>query len=98
MKKISSSRRKFKYHNADYDILRKEFQKFSEEQVMTMDIQTMWNKFKATIHTLMEKLIPHKTIRRQETQTKDNQKCQSHAQEKGQTIQEAKVIQVIERH
>ena len=68
MKKISSPRRVYKYHKADYDNFRKDFLKFSEEfveQVSTMDIQTMWNKFKTTIHTLMEKHIPHKTIRGQ---------------------------------
>ena len=28
----------------------------------------------------------------------DHKKCQSHAQEKGQTIQETKVIQAFKRH
>ena len=66
MKKASSPRRVFKYHKADYDSFRKDFQRFSEEfmeQVMTMDIEVMWKKFKTTIQTLMEKHIPHKTIR-----------------------------------
>ena len=66
MKKISSPRRVYKYHKADYENFRKDFQKFSEEfveKVATMDIQTMWNKFKTTIHTLMDKHIPHKIIR-----------------------------------
>ena len=66
MKKASSPRRVFKYHKADYDSFNKDFQRFSEEfmeQVMTMDIEVMWKKFKTTIQTLMEKHIPHKTIR-----------------------------------
>ena len=51
MKKKSSLRRVYKYRKAYYDNFRKDFQKFSEEfmeQVTTMDIQTMWNKFKKT--------------------------------------------------
>ncbi|MEW8544204.1 MAG: reverse transcriptase family protein, partial [Candidatus Thiodiazotropha sp.] len=66
MKKISSPRRIYKYHKADYDSFRKDLQEFSEafpERAMTLDIHNAWTEFKTTIHKLMEKHVPHKMIR-----------------------------------
>ena len=65
-KKSPSLRRVYKYHQADYEGFKKEFREFARdinEQATEMDSQTIWTSFKTTIHRLMEKYIPHKTVR-----------------------------------
>ena len=65
-KKSSSPRPVYKYHRADYEGFKKEFREFARdinEQATEMDSQTIWTSFKTTIHRLMEKYIPHKTVR-----------------------------------
>ena len=66
IKKSPSPRRVYKYYRADYHGFKREFQEFAgniREQTSELDIQTIWTSFKTTIHMLMEKYIPHKTVR-----------------------------------
>lgn len=66
IKKPTCPRRLYKYHKADYDGFKREMRDFTttfQDKVNSMDINTIWQEFKSTIHRLMEKYIPHKTIR-----------------------------------
>ena len=66
IKKSPSPRRVYKYHRADYDGFKREFRELAgniSEQASELDLQTIWTSFKTTIHRLVEKYIPHKTVR-----------------------------------
>ena len=66
IKKPTCPRRLYKYHKADYDGFKWEMRDFTttfQDKVNSMDINTIWQEFKSTIHRLMEKYIPHKPIR-----------------------------------
>ena len=65
-KKSPTPHRVYKYHQVDYEGFKRELREFAKnikEHEPKMDRKTIWTSFKATIHRLMEKCIPHKTVR-----------------------------------
>ena len=66
IKKPTCPRRIFKFQKADYDGFKQELKDLTPsflEKANSLDINTLWFEFKSTIHRLMEKYIPTKTLR-----------------------------------
>ena len=66
IKKPTCPRRIFMFQKADYDGFKQELKDLTPsflEKANSLDINTLWFEFKSTIHRLMEKYIPTKTIR-----------------------------------
>ena len=64
-KKPTCPRRIFKFQKADYDGFKQELKDLTHsflEKANSLDINTLWFEFKSTIHRLMEKYIPTKTL------------------------------------
>ena len=66
IKKPTCPRRIFMFQKADYDGFKQELKDLTPsflEKANSLDINTLWFEFKSTIHRLMEKYIPTKTLR-----------------------------------
>ena len=66
MKKVTSPRKIFQYHKADYEGFKAELRDYTSDflsKAPSTDINTLWKDFNTKIHQLMEKFIPQKLIR-----------------------------------
>ena len=70
MKKVTSPRKIFQYHKADYEDFKAELRDYTSDflsKAPSTDINTLWKDFKTKIHQPMEKFIPQKLIRGNKT-------------------------------